>query len=387
MGRPRQPGTVFQRASDERWVAQLRRFDPATGTTKVVRRYATSKRGAEDLLRQLRSGTEQPTRRQVNRGMTVAAWATYWAESSLPVQGLKPSTVTLYQGVVASTVVPTLGAVLLSEFTPSEAEAWLARLAAVTRTPKPKSEDERPKPIPLSASRQRTAFNALSKALDTAVRDGLVETNPLHKVKRPTPRQAAVPVADADQVDTLLLPACDGWDLGPLVTFVALTGCRVGEAMALEWTDVDLEAGTATLRRSAVGADSTKGGHARAVPLLPELVAVLRAHRRTQRQLRLALGSGWPATGLVFTSAVGTPLDYANTRRRVAKKLDALGMPSARPFHSLRHGLAARLLRREVPLPVVSALLGHSSIRVTADVYGHVAPAMHADSLARAMGR
>ena len=58
-----------------------------------------------------------------------------------------------------------------------------------------------------------------------------------------------------------------------------------------------------------------------------------------------------------------------------------------RPFHSLRHGLASRLLKRKMPMHVVSAILGHSSIRVTVDIYGHVEPVMHADEFAEALGR
>ena len=391
MSRTPLPGSVFQRSSDQRWVAQIRRFDAATGKTRVIRRYAISERAAKDLLRQLRAGAEDESRRQVRPGMTVAAWLEYWAENSLPVSGLKQTTIDMYLGTVNRPLKPSLGEVLLDKFTPTEAERWLQRLSKTPRKQRRRKPGAGPAPThapaPLSVARQRTAFNVLAKALDVAVRDSVIDANPLHRVSRPTAPQAIVPVADPQLVDDVLLPALAGWDLGPLVYFVAMTGCRVGEALGLTWDDVDLTARTATLRRSGHGTDSTKGGHARAVPLLPELADVLMEHRRQQRELRLRLGAGWPNTGLVFTSSVGTPLDSSNCRGRLRSKLLELDMPAARPFHSLRHGLAARLLRRDVPLPVVSALLGHSSIRVTADVYGHVQPAMHADQLAAAMGR
>jgi integrase len=393
MSRTPLPGSVFQRSSDQRWVAQIRRFDAATGKTRVIRRYSASERGAKELLRQLRTGAEEESRRQVRPGMTVAAWLDYWAANSLPVSGLKQTTIDMYLGTVNHPLKPSLGEVLLDKFTPTEAERWLQRLSRTPRKQRPRKpaagSAPTPKPahVQLSVARQRTAFNVLAKALDVAVRDSLIDSNPLHRVARPTAPQAIVPVADPQLVDDVLLPALAGWGLGALVYFVAMTGCRMGEALGLRWEDVDLTARTATLRRSGHGMDSTKGGHARAVPLLPELADVLVEHRRQQRELRLRLGAGWPNTGLVFTSAVGTPLDSSNCRSRLRSKLLELDMPAARPFHSLRHGLAARLLRRDVPLPVVSALLGHSSIRVTADVYGHVQPAMHADQLAAAMGR
>ncbi len=378
MPRKRQPGTVFQRGHDRRWVAQIRKVDPTTGTTKVIRRYAGSEKAAKELLRTLRTDDGPFDRKKPEASISVADWLVHWTKTSLPASGLKPTTVRLYRGAVEHPLKPTLGRVLLERFTAAEAEQWLLRLAATTH---------RGTGEPLSVARQRTAFNVLTKALDVAVRDGRIAANPLRRVKRPTAAPAVVPVADAEHVDDVLLPALEGWQLGPLVSIVVLTGCRVGEALALTWADVDLANATAVLRRSGVGADSTKGGHARAVPLIPELVDILKAHREGQGELRRELGSGWPDTGLVFTSMVGTPLDAANCRRRFRAKLIELGLPAERPFHSLRHGLAARLLRRDVPLPVVSALLGHSSIRVTADVYGHVQPALHAEQLARAMGR
>lgn len=386
MGRTPLPGSVFKRG-DGKWVAQIRRLDPASGRTKPVRRYATSERDAKELLRQLRAGNEEASRRQTRPGMTVADWLDHWAEVSLPVSNRKPGTVTLYRQMVRTTLRDTLKDARLDLFTAGEAEKWLARLAAVRRLGKAKGPDKvRHHDGPLiSGSRQRTAFTVLTAALDVAVRDGLIASNPLHQVERPVAGRAAVLAADSDQVDTLLLPSCADWDLGPLVVFVALTGCRAGEALALRWADVDLGAATATLQRSGRDTDSTKGGRARAVPLLPEVVSALRKQRQTQRITRMRLGAGWPNTGLVFTSAVGTPLDNSNARRRLRARLDKLGMPSGRPYHTLRHGLAARLLRRDVPAPVVSALLGHSSIRVTVDIYGHIQPALHAKQLEAAM--
>ena len=116
-------GSVFQRSSDQRWVAQIRRYDAATGKTKIIRRYATSERAAKDLLRQLRAGAEEESRRQVRPGMTVAAWLDYWAENSLPVSGLKQTTIDMYLGTVNHLLKPSLGEVLLDKFTPTEAES------------------------------------------------------------------------------------------------------------------------------------------------------------------------------------------------------------------------------------------------------------------------
>ena len=321
--------------------------------------------------------------------MTVADYLDAWAEVSLPVSGLRPATVAMYRSMIANPLRPSLGAVRLDAFTPAQAEAWLQRLAVTPVKVQSKADRAAKLPPPaVSRATQRNAFICLTKALHTAVRDGLIESNPLTVVARPAAPKQDMPATPAGAVDDVLLPAVANLPIGPFVTFVALTGCRVGEAAGLRWSDVDLEAATATIRRSSPTADETKTGQVRTVPLLPDVVEALGVARRRQLEDRLKMGPGWRnAEGLVFVTGSGAPLSMRNARRDLKRVLEREGLPTARPFHSLRHGLASRLLERDVPLAVVSAILGHSSIRVTADVYGHVTPVMHADKLAEAMGR
>ncbi len=163
--------------------------------------------------------------------------------------------------------------------------------------------------------------------------------------------------------------------------FIGLTGCRLGEALGLQWDDVDLARATATT-------DRTKTGQVRTVPLVPEVVDALKLRRMVERTDKLAMGSGWQdGTQLVFTTHEGRPMDPHNARRDFKAMLKRHDLSTVRPFHSLRHGLATRLLQRGIPMHVVSAILGHSSIKLTVDTYGHVEPVMHADELAEALGR
>jgi integrase len=121
------------------------------------------------------------------------------------------------------------------------------------------------------------------------------------------------------------------------------------------------------------------------------VVDVLRRHRATQAGERLAFGSGWGGhwtpLALVFTSTIGTPLDPDRVNRKVQTITEAAGLGRWTP-HELRHSAASILLATGVPLKVVSEMLGHSSIRVTADVYGHLlGPARQeaADAMASAL--
>jgi integrase len=386
MARPKLPGSVYQRA-DGKWVAQLR-IDG-----RKVRRYASSERAAIELLKDMRAKPPKITPAAI-RTMTVADYVAHWLEDSLAHQGLAESTQAMYTSVGRSVVIPALGSMRMATFDPSSVEAWLRKvdtLRTKPRTPRPTRKNPDPEPIPghpLSASTKRIAYGVLEKALNTAVRDGLIESNPVKTVPRPKPGKPTVPVVAPDQAD-LALQGAQGKRIETLLWFVTWTGVRIGEALALRWEDVDFERATATIKAGAVGSDRTKtAAGTRSVTLIPEVVDRLKAWQKAQKADRLKMGSGWANTGnLVFVTGAGLPMDPHNCRRDLQRILKDQGLPTERPWHSLRHGFATRLLQRGMPLQVVSAMLGHSSIRVTSDVYGHVNPAVDQDVLVAALGR
>jgi integrase len=105
---------------------------------------------------------------------------------------------------------------------------------------------------------------------------------------------------------------------------------------------------------------------------MPELVAEkLREHRTNQVRERLAVGSGWQHSGLVFTTPPGTPIDAKNLTLSFQRFLKRIGLPKRR-FHDLRHSCATLLLVQGVPARVVMETLGHSQISLTLNTYSHV---------------
>jgi integrase len=116
----------------------------------------------------------------------------------------------------------------------------------------------------------------------------------------------------------------------------------------------------------------------REVPLDPPIVSLLCRHRVTQLEERLAAGNQWTDTGLVFTTELGTAVDPRNFLRIVettAKTAGAAGVG----VHTLRHSAAVAWLESGVHIKAVADLLGHSSISITGDTYGHTS-----DTAARA---
>lgn len=157
------------------------------------------------------------------------------------------------------------------------------------------------------------------------------------------------------------------------------TGLRKSELLGLRWEDLDLDGGTASIRRSlqrtrSAGLTSlptkTRASERR-IALPTECIRSLHSHREQQDEEQEAAGAGWKTSDLVFTTTVGSPLDPANLTRRFRGLLDRAGLRRIR-FHDLRHSTATLLLEQGVDLVVIKELLGHAHIGVTAGVYAHV---------------
>ncbi|HYN68826.1 MAG TPA: site-specific integrase [Candidatus Eisenbacteria bacterium] len=320
---------------------------------------------------------------------TVATFLAEWLAASR--QRIRASTWRQYDLSTRLYLVPALGRLALAKMTPADVERMTAAVIAGGRAPR-------------TAALARTV---LRRALGDALRDGRVHRN-VAALARPPHVPSRSLEAGRDYLNTVqlrrLLTAAKVHPLGPLVTVAAATGLRQGELLGLAWPDVDDEAGTLTVRRSLAvawqgrGAEATLGWSL-AEPKTPRsrrtinLPAAARAALDRQRDLQEAAqelaGSAWQdRDGLIFTDAVGRPLHGHQVTHAFHRLLEAAGLPSI-PFHGLRHSAATALLAGGVPMKVVSEMLGHSTITVTADRYAGVVPAQRreaAEAMDRALG-
>lgn len=105
----------------------------------------------------------------------------------------------------------------------------------------------------------------------------------------------------------------------------------------------------------------------------PGVAAILNAEQEAQRVAKWRAGNVWSETGLVFTTELGTPMDPRNVLRAMSTASSRAGLSGVN-VHTLRLSAATVMLEAGVRLKAVSELLGHSDIRITGDVYGHVRP-------------
>jgi integrase len=151
--------------------------------------------------------------------------------------------------------------------------------------------------------------------------------------------------------------------------------------LGLRWAGVDLDQAVLTVQRTLQRVDGAlrfvppkTHRSARPVPLSALAVRALRTQRARQAEERLAAGELWEVNDLVFASTIGTPMEPRNVNRRFYELRRRAGLEWLR-LHDLRHAFATFLLDQGEELRTVMELLGHSTIRLTADTYGHVLPA------------
>jgi integrase len=165
-----------------------------------------------------------------------------------------------------------------------------------------------------------------------------------------------------------------------LASLALATGLRRNEALALRWSDVDLDAGRLRVEQALeetqahgirVKAPKTRNGR-RTIALPASAVAELRAHWKTQQEQRLAAGLGKaPGTSPVFADLDGRFLSPNAVTKAWPRAMTAIGMPEI-TLHSLRHTHASMLIASGMDILTVSRRLGHGSPTVTLRVYAHL---------------
>jgi integrase len=327
---------------------------------------------------------EEQRRRQEASAITVRQWAEHWLRTHA-IPNLRERTVAGYRANLERHVYPTLGSIPLAELKRAQVKAFFAEKQAAR----------------LSRGTLRNIAVPLSVMLNAAVEEERITGNPasrLWKRQRGRTEQEArkVTVLTAEEL-ALALRAADEHcpEHADVIYTLAWTGCRLSEACGLQWGDIDLAGGflevnrTAMYRGHAIMIGAPKSGKARRVDLPAALVARLRA-RQSIREAEAAV-AGRELSPWVFPAPTdeSKPVNGAFVRYKVwYRLLRRAGLRAVR-VHDLRHSYASLLLLAGEPPVYVKEQLGHSTIQVTVDIYGHIRPGANrgaVDRLAEATG-
>lgn len=299
--------------------------------SKTFRTAAAARKWRREQLAAIDAGTyhEAPP-------VTVAEVAAQWLATV--EAGRAASTLAVYRQVWHKHLAPVFGHRKIGSVTATEVQALLDRLA----------RDYRPATV-------RQVHKVLAGVYGHAVTDGLVRVNPTADRRLPSERRDPPRVWSAAEVRQFI-GAVESEPHGHLWVVVVTTGLRIGEALALAWKDVDLDARTAYIHRTAQRtadrwriSELTKTAQARTVALPAS--AVLALHR--QRALEL------PGP-LAFPAIDGTLADPHTVRRRLAVLCERAGVPPLTP-HGLRKTAATMLARGGVNVHAAARQLGHTT--------------------------
>lgn len=360
------------------YLVRVGQTDPVTGqwTRQRIGSYRT-KREAEKAERDAWTRRDRGTLLEPAK-TTLSELLDVWLP--VVVQGLRANSAVDYRGTVNTHIRPALGSVAVSKLTAARLQAQYNAWQSAGLSPSV-----------ISKIHQR-----LNQCLDYAVKMRLADRNVAKDVKPPRMERPAVDHWSVAEARAFLATAQDDplWPLWPLLL---AEGMRRGEALGLRWRDVDLGQGVAHIHQTVI-VDKEQGGAAkiagtktragtRSVCLSPSTVAALKAHKSRWAARALA-AEAWTDLDLIICTAAGKPVNPANVKRNLARIVQHAGVRTIRT-HDLRHTSATLLLAAGEPLKTISDRLGHTSIRVTADMYAHTTAEMQeqaAQTMARLLG-
>lgn len=332
------------------------------------------RRTAYKTVRGKRADAERELRAilsQIDKGIvvepskvTVAEYLDNWLDN-VAAQDLGAKTLERYRGLAKNQIKPHLGTILLQKLTSRDVSGWVQGLRTEGK---------------LSARSIRHAHGVLRTALTYAAGPDqeLLPRNVAVGITLPKLEGNKVQVIEETRIaETLSL--LEGHSLFPIVAVAIGTGARRGEIAALRWSDLDLDKGTVRIERALEQtkgriepkAPKTKAGY-RTLSLPAFSIEALRAHRRKQLEIRMALGAGpLPGEHPVFGDVEGNwpnPYSISDRWRDAVKNR---GLPKV-VFHSLRHTHASALIAAGLDVVSVSKRLGHASPTITLSVYAHM---------------
>ncbi|MBA2392055.1 MAG: site-specific integrase [Ktedonobacteraceae bacterium] len=359
-------GSIYQRESDGRYVAYARLEN---GKKKYV--YDKTRSGVVKKLKVLQKSIEQGAVITA-QPETVEVYLSYWL--AIHEAKLKPATFIVYNNYI-TTCMKHIGHIKLTKLTGEHLQKMYASLAQTHK-----------------ASSIHTIHGIIKTALRFALRWKRIACNPCDDLDTPHIEKEERPILLAKQARALLDAAQDT-DIGCFLSMALTTGMRRGEMLGLRWSDIDIEQKAIRVVRTAsyiklpdegkygfVETTPKTNASKRSIRLTDFLISVLKTHKKQQHEMRLQTGQEWARKDLVFCDQFGEHFPINRLTLHFKRLLRENDLPQLH-IHDLRHSASTLLASMGVPAKVIQEILGHSSIIVTQNLYGHVIEGMQEEAM------
>lgn len=304
--------------------------------------------------------------------MSFGDWIDFWYQNFCKLT-VKPKTQACYENRIYTHIIPGVEKIPLNKLTQNDLQQFYAKLKKSGRKRLTDKYGEG-----LSDRMVRSCHTTCRAALEKAVAEGLITTNPAIGCKLPPKKSKEMQVLTQAEIMRFLIQAkAEGYY--ELFLLELTTGMRRGEILGLKWSDLNMQTGDLQISRQVVKVKGkttvstlkTKSS-VRTIRLAKEMVELLTEMRRTAK-------SEW-----MFPSPVkeNTPRDPSAVYRRFQLILERANCKKVR-FHDLRHTFATMAIENGMDVKTLSAMIGHVSAETTLDIYSHITDTMQRQAAAK----
>ena len=367
----------IRKRKDGRWEGRYTAgHDPETG--KAIYKNVLAKTQKE-CKEKLAAALEQAGKVDAHKAgqFTVGQWAETWFENYAK-PAIRETTAAYYKNYIDKHIIPNIGKIKLDKLTTLDIQKFYNKAKTKGRV----KRYEGMKDLSLSARTVRGLHAMLRTALDQAVKERLIPFNPALGCRLPPKEKKEMQILPVEKIGAYL-SAAEEHGVLPMFYLELTTGLRRGELTALLWTDLDVDARTLTVSKSA---GRLKGEVRVTEPKTANSVRMICLPKETV-DLLVQEHAKHPENPYMFPSPVTGKMYGPDCVGRLHKTLlKKAGITENVRFHDLRHTFATLAIQQGVDVKTVSSILGHYSAGFTLDTYTHVTGEMQKETADRMGG-
>lgn len=346
--------------------------------TIAARNRTEAKEIRDNLLVEYRSSLRKPS----GQKMTFAEFGEDFIDNEcVHNRQLSQDTIKNYRDKFTNYLKPYFGKLLLRDISAAEINLFLSWMRKPERRVRPTTLKQKAKAA-LSDTTVIHAYVLLKNMLNQAFRLEYISINPMSRMRSPKMPEHKVPDFSITLLSDILkgLAECESTHYALAMVVAVTSGCRRGEFLGIDWSDIDWKNYTINVHKTRRHADG--GGVAvksrpknkssnRKIKLNSSLMKLLAGHKKMQQELYADFGRKWSISEPVFTSAIGNPMAPNSLSDWATAFLEKIGYPDL-SLKDLRHLSATLLASRNIPIQNVSSRLGHARTSTTQNMYVHL---------------